>query len=159
MWHVLATDKHLKKFNSPEKKEEIARGFLVFQYLRSYHSAVYRLLERQPKAFLYLWQILNAAGTTDGAMEDKGQRLLKDMLYRAFSHVLDHHGEADDKHGTESIDSAIEQFLQRQDKKRSDEYFKELLTELFNEDSAGNLPSFYFSTACSADIPSEANND
>jgi hypothetical protein len=61
------------------------------------------------------------------------QRLLMEMFRRAFSHVLKSKADADDekdKHSFEDLDNAVENFIQRQDRKRSDDYLCHLLKTL-----------------------------
>ncbi|MFT4924912.1 MAG: putative KAP-like P-loop ATPase [Phenylobacterium sp.] len=143
MWQVL-------NVSSWVSDDYIAQRFLIFQYLRLYHGAVYRILERQPESFIHLLDVLNNTGAIEAAEE--GQRLLRDMFYRAFSHVLDHNSDNEDdkdKHGSESIDSAVDQFLQRQDRKRSDEYLKQLLKEAFTPEQL-NI-NYFFSTVPAKD--------
>ena len=138
MWQVLNASEWIKNI-------ETAKRFLIFQYIRLYHGAVYRILERQPQNFKYLLEVLSNANVIDS---DAGQRLLKDMFYRAFSHVLDHNSDKEEeqnKHGTESIDSAVEQFLQRQDRKRSDEHLKVLILDSFTLDGikSENISNYF----------------
>jgi hypothetical protein len=121
------------------KDDTEARQFVLFHYLQQYHRSIWRLLERQPKALHFLWGVLTStseadimSNTPDGfTMEDQG--LLIEIFRRAFSHVLKNHNVQnidDNKHGTEELDCVVGNFLQRQDRKRSDEYLCKMFKEL-----------------------------
>ena len=125
---------------------ENCRRLVMFQYLRQYHRPVWRILERQPKLLPELHRVL---ATDDlqlphsGIPENLDQddlRMTREIFSRAFSHVLkdtaqiwqqDTHGEEKAKKPTEeslthrrqSLDSVAQNFLDRLDRKRSDEYF------------------------------------
>jgi hypothetical protein len=117
-----------------------ARRFVLFHYLRQYHRPVWRLLERQPWSLHLLWAVLTGAQPGDinhkllpGVSADNraDQRLLEEIFFRAFSHVLKSPATEDkEKHGGESLEQAVQSFQQRRDRKRSDEHFKQLFGEL-----------------------------
>jgi hypothetical protein len=124
--------------------QETARRFVMFHYMQQYHRAVWRLLERQPDALPFLWAVVTCAepGAIEAISSDldpQAQRLLMEMFRRVFSHVLkntvDSNDDYDTKHGSEDLDCAVENFIQRQDRKRSDEYLCKMLTDLTGPDS------------------------
>lgn len=116
-------------------REEEARRFALFHYLRLYHRPVWRLLERQPKALHLLHNQLNQTEGPDRNWDEiddpEEQRLMEEFFFRAFSHVLKHRDPEDhEHHGRESLEAAVDSFLARQDRKRSDEQFRRLFLEL-----------------------------
>jgi len=105
--------------------------FIMFHYLKQYHPAVWRILERQPRALVPLYRVLN--NLPESATPDQGhllpvsaQRIVAEFFSREFSHVLAHtNGEPDSEllHGKQSLDKAVDDFFDRLDRKCSDEYF------------------------------------
>lgn len=123
-------------------KEE-TRRFVMFHYMQQYHRAVWRLLERQPDALPFLWAVVTYAepsaieGIDVSGLDGEEQGLLMEMFRRAFSHVLKSKAKPDqdeEKHGSEDLDTAVKHFIQRQDRKRSDEYLCGLIKKLISAD-------------------------
>ena len=116
--------------------DEQVRRFVMFHYIQQYHRAVWRLLERQPESLHFLWAVVNHASIGEIAnnapnnLAFKDQRLLMEMFRRAFSHVMATSNVEEDKHSFEDLDKAVENFNQRQDRKRSDEYLCKMLKQL-----------------------------
>ena len=116
-----------------------AKRFVLLQYLRHYHRPVWRLLERQPEAIRSLHDVLCGAGGLEplpggGHGSGDGQALLREIFFRAFSHVLRTRDPSkDDRHGTESLDEVVKRFNERRDRKRSDDNFRALFAELFTQ--------------------------
>jgi hypothetical protein len=115
-----------------------ARRFLLMQYLRSQHKAVWRLLERQRWALLFLTKVLSGSPqqTTPEVpgVSAADQRMLEHLLFRAFAHVLkDDEGDRA-QHGHIPIGEAVELLQQRIDRKRSDEVFKSQFLKYFAEE-------------------------
>jgi hypothetical protein len=114
-----------------------ARRFVLLQYLRHYHRPVWRLLERQPEAIRSLYDVLCGAEGLEPMSADElngsdDQTLLREIFFRAFSHVLKtKNPDAKDKHGTESLDEVVKRFNERRDRKRSDDNFRALFATLF----------------------------
>jgi|UPI00037F76B7 hypothetical protein len=113
--------------NNPD--EEVTAHFIMFHYLRLYHRPIWRLLERQPIAQRLLYAVLSNkvtfTETIDGISDLEEQRMMISFMQQAFAHVLKQDGgELREKtHHGESLADAICRFQQRQDRKRSDEYF------------------------------------
>ena len=64
------------------------------------------------------------------------QRLLEEIFFRAFSHVLGARDNEDQgHHGRESLEEAVRQFNHRRDRKRSDEHFRGLFGQLIRKDT------------------------
>ncbi len=148
-------------------KDTIARKFVLFHYLQQYHRSVWRILERQPGALPYLFAVLQSAAkgqfdlipddTKETNIDASAQRLLIEVFKRAFSHVLPHEQAPEDiddydsapkpsdkgKHGSEDLDAAIANFLDRQDRKRSDEYFRTAFLELVDANEHLNCHFLY----------------
>ena len=130
-----------------------ARRFVLYQYLRLYHRNIWRLLERQPTTLRLLWSILQQSPPTDGlglqGMDEADQRLLKQIFTRAFCHVLREDKPSDDiqpqSHRNQDMETAIKDFRERQDRKRSDEAFVALFREL--ELLPRDLPDHYLYAA------------
>jgi hypothetical protein len=118
-----------------------ASRFVLLQYLRQFHRPVWRLLERQPETIRQLYAVLQ--GETTGTEPDGNEALLTDagllreIFFRAFSHVLKT-PDADDKtkHGNETLESAVQSAIERRDRKRSDDTFRQLFCALFEQDCA-----------------------
>jgi hypothetical protein len=130
------------------QNEGEARQFLVFHYLRQYHRAIWRLLERQPETLQLLTAVLVQTGSLEPLdlkdIEEKDQRLLREFFSRAFSHVLADTSETEEQerfHRRQDIDAAIQAFTERQDRKRSDEHLRKLFAELIPAQT--NLPQRY----------------
>jgi len=122
-WGMLQSAKAVPA--EPKAALAFAQQFLLFQYLRYQHKAVWRLLERQPWALRILGKVLT------GTMPQKlpawvswdQQRMLEHLFVRSFAHILGHEGEQLDHHRYLSIAEAVELANQRIDRKRSDDYF------------------------------------
>lgn len=144
-------------------KGEEARRFVLFHYLRQYHRMVWRLLERQPETLRLLWRVLrkDAAEVAEGlgltSIDEADQRLLERLFTRAFSHVLRERAtieipEDPKLHRHQDMELAIKSFIERQDRKRSDEHFVRLFNEL--EPKPRALPDRYlYAAAQSAPNP------
>nr|VFK47295.1 MAG: KAP family P-loop domain-containing protein [Candidatus Kentron sp. TC] len=126
-----------------EEYQRAARRFLLFHYLRLYHRPVWRLLERQPWSLVILRAVIKGLPETERLNLPEGtdrdqQRLLWEFYFRAFSHVLGNPGGTGENerllHGNESLDDAVRNFQERQDRKRSDEYLCRLFIELIPEE-------------------------
>jgi transcription termination factor NusB len=114
----------------PAEETQILR-LILFLYLSLYHPAVWRILERQPWSLCILTQVLN--DTTNEYVDlpkhiDKeNQRMMASFFSQAFNHVLKHdhadNSQLDDKHRGVDLDKAVDLFLERIDRKGSDEYF------------------------------------
>lgn len=128
---------------------EEARRFVLYHYLRQYHRPVWRLLERQPWSLHLLWAVLNGASDADidqtrlpGHRPD--QRLLEEVFFRSFSHVLQTSDiDEQDRHGRESLEEAVRQFNYRRDRKRSDENFRILFRQLIRAETKLNPRHLY----------------
>ncbi|WP_295448319.1 P-loop NTPase fold protein [uncultured Thiodictyon sp.] len=122
-------------------RPEEDRRFVLYHYLRQYHRPVWRLLERQHWVLHLLWATLTGAADTDIARDrlpgDRAdQRLLEEIFYRAFSHILPtRQSENEERHGRESLEDAVRQFNERRDRKRSDENFRILFRQLIGADT------------------------
>nr|VFK33959.1 MAG: KAP family P-loop domain-containing protein [Candidatus Kentron sp. MB]VFK76524.1 MAG: KAP family P-loop domain-containing protein [Candidatus Kentron sp. MB] len=123
------------EYTVEQERERAVRRFLIFQYLRAYHSPVWRLLERQPWSLAILGAVIEGVSDAEPLPLpeeiDRGQqRLLWEFYFRAFSHVLVHPEGTDPgekegeriRQGKVSLEEAVEHFQERQDRKRSDEY-------------------------------------
>ncbi|WP_200382203.1 KAP family P-loop NTPase fold protein [Thiococcus pfennigii] len=111
-----------------------ARRFALLHYLRHYHRPVWRLLERQPEALQALFGVLCGAEGFEPISAGDEQGLLREIFFRAFSHVLQtKNPDLTDRHGNESLDEVVKRFHERRDRKRSDDNFRALFRELFDQ--------------------------
>ncbi len=138
-WAVLDA----KNWANTDEDEEEARRFVMFHYIQQYHRSVWRLLERQPVVLPFLYAVLRDAAVVDRevnvvhGLNAHEQRLLMEMFRRAFSHVLKNKADSDkeaEKHSFEDLDAAVENFIHRQDRKRSDDYLCYLFKVLIGAD-------------------------
>lgn len=143
-WQIIGAKDFVKTRNE-------CRLFVMYQYLQQYHHSVWRVLERQPKAFFYFWEVVTRANAADvvakrpKGLDPKSQDLLKEMFRRAFSHVLENTADPEtNKHGSEDIEQAVENFLHRLDRKRSDEYLCKILRKLVDAESAVLDPRYLY---------------
>ncbi len=127
-----------------EPRARHAKRFLLFQYLRTHHRPVWRILERQPWSLQLLTKVLGKGQTTDILLPEQidpdDQRLLEKLFFRSFSHVLrDDRGtkaDAERFHRHLPIAEAVELFEQRIDRKRSDDCFIENYRDLITSEMA-----------------------
>ena len=141
-WRILDA----KSWINEENIEE-ARRFVMFFYIQQYHRSIWRLLERQPEVLMYLKFVLGRDGAADKPKEIEGfgseqQQMLTEILKRAFSHILPNREDTNDdkdKHGSQKIDDAVTDFINRQDRKRSDEYLITLFEALIDINMPLNL--------------------
>jgi len=119
--------------------KDVFQRFIIFTYLRLYHSPVWRILERQPNSLPVLHRVLTRAEgeklPDESGLDDETQTVLKNFFFNAFSHVLSgKSGDGDDnRHGAITMERAVELFEQRLDRKRSDEKFVELFLDFVEE--------------------------
>ncbi|MBU0657091.1 MAG: hypothetical protein KJ914_18360 [Gammaproteobacteria bacterium] len=121
------------------ESEQLVGKLILFQYLGLYHPTVWRILERQPWALQILLRVLTDNSTDGGLALPDGyshadQRMMEHYFSRSFSHVLSHNSESaldDGKHRGLDMDKAVDLFLERIDRKRSDEMFAKLAMEVF----------------------------
>ena len=118
--------------------------FALFHYLRIYHRPVWRLLSHQSWTLELLCQVLtkpNASlGLVQGADEailSEEQAIAREMLVRAFFHVLSDDNVYDltpnePYHGSIPLAQAVQSFINRLDRKRSDQYFVNCLRQLIS---------------------------
>ncbi|GAB6040433.1 KAP family P-loop NTPase fold protein [Endothiovibrio diazotrophicus] len=117
---------------SPEPQR--ARRFILFHYLRLYHRPIWRLIERQPALVGLLLATLEDRPPSETATfvppgsDGDAQRMFRQFVLHDFMHVLNYRPVAEqDNFGTHhhhlSLDKAVEAFIQRVDRKRSDERF------------------------------------
>lgn len=117
---------------------------ILMQYLVLYHPAVWRILERQPWALKVMLAVLSGnelepSTLLDGA-SDLDQHVMRHFFARSFSHVLRQGDDEDsDKHRGLGLDRAVDLFLERIDRKRSDELFISHLKTAFNP--TDNVPA------------------
>jgi hypothetical protein len=105
---------------------ENCRCLVMFQYLRQYHRPVWRVLERQPTLLPLLQRVLigsPAPVAMPPSIDNDDLRLTREIFSRAFAHVLKHDRDDDKLHRGQSLDTAVDHFLERLDRRRSDEYF------------------------------------
>ena len=120
---------------------------ILFLYLSLYHPAVWRILERQPWSLCILNQVLNGTlnepVTLPEHTDKASQRMMEYFFSQAFSHVLKHEVQAstrastlaqDDKHHGLALNKAVDLFLERIDRKGSDEHFIFLSSQVFVPD-------------------------
>lgn len=117
-------------------KETLTR-FLLFHYLRIFHTPVWRLLERQPDMLKLLHYVLVGAKEVpeiDG-MDDDESSIVIEFFYRSFVHVLGKLPDDEKRiYRNMEIEQAVELFEQRIDRKKSDQYFKQLIKSYIDKD-------------------------
>ena len=123
--------------NAGEDHENHALRFILFHYLRRFHSSIWRILERQPQALLLLHRVLSNSPDPIPKLEffdPDDQRVLRELFEREFSHVLRDDGRGTDDdfkyHRNLPLDEAVRLFEARLDSKRSDEFFIHKFNEL-----------------------------
>jgi transcription termination factor NusB len=123
--------------------DQTIRRLILFQYLSLYHPAVWRILERQPWALQILRAVL--MGNTQEALSlptgysRADQRMMESYFSRSFAHILRHNSNdpsKDEKHRGVEMEKAVELFLERIDRKRSDEVFARLAQATFTNEDA-----------------------
>ncbi|MBL3599526.1 MAG: hypothetical protein JMN25_06625 [gamma proteobacterium endosymbiont of Lamellibrachia anaximandri] len=122
---------------------DLLRKLILFQYLRFNHRPVWRLLERQPQTLKLLNRTITGASETE-PLDMKGlklpdQRLAQEMFSRAFAHVLQDTSRGtttnlESRHRNMELEQAVNLFIDRLDRKRSDETFKTLFATVFGKD-------------------------
>jgi len=111
---------------------ENCRLLLMFQYLRQYHRPVWRILERQPELLPILHrELIDSPLPISGLpsyIDPDALHMTREIFSRAFSHVLKPLIDQDDPlyHRRQTLDVAVNRFLERLDRRRSDEYFIDL---------------------------------
>ena len=111
---------------------------ILFLYLSLYHPAVWRILERQPWALQVLISVL-MGNVSEKLNLPSGytraeQRMMEMYFSHSFSHILSHNTDdpsKNDKHRGLEMEKAVELFLERIDRKRSDEVFAKLAQATF----------------------------
>jgi hypothetical protein len=123
---------------SEETDAKFALRFILFNYLRLFHQPIWRILERQPYALSLLMRVL-FTGTQDKLQEredfkESDQKILRELFFREFSHVLGDESIDILHHKSLTTDQAVTLMYERQDRKRSDEFFIYKLREFENDD-------------------------
>lgn len=107
--------------------EENCRRLIMFQYLRTNHRPVWRLLEREPVLLQLLHRVLVGSPEPltglQGYMSNDDLRMTKEIFSQSFNHVLKHDADDMKLHRNQSLDKAVDRALERLDRKRSDQYF------------------------------------
>ncbi|RLJ22097.1 hypothetical protein DJ030_02680 [bacterium endosymbiont of Escarpia laminata] len=124
----------------------LLRQLILFQYLRLNHRPVWRLLERQPQTLKLLHRTITGASETEPldmeGLKLPDQRLAQEMFSRAFAHVLQDNNEPtlrgnstnlESRHRNMELEQAVNLFIDRLDRKRSDETFKTLFATVFSK--------------------------
>lgn len=134
---------NLHRLTATPENDQTVRRLILFQYLSLYHPAVWRVLERQPWALQILRAVLmgNMQETTSlpAGYSKADQRMMESYFSRSFAHILRHNStdpSKDDKHRGVEMEKAVELFLERIDRKRSDEVFARLAQETFTHEDA-----------------------
>lgn len=121
-----------------------ARKFILFHYLRMFHRPVWHLLERQPKSLMLLYRVLN--NDPERLPEDEGFQYDDQRMLREFLHVLRDDTTHKDNtrrkldedipkyHRNIDLSQAVQLFQERQDSKRSDEFFIEQFSMVVEPD-------------------------
>lgn len=128
MHHIKAT----------KEDDSNVRKLILFLYLSLYHPTVWRILERQPWALQVLVSVL-MGNVSEKLHLPEGytraeQRMMERYFSRSFSHILSHDTDEpakSDMHRGLEMEKAVELFLERIDRKRSDEVFAKLAQETF----------------------------
>lgn len=118
------------------------RRLVLFHYLRNFHRPVWRVLEREPETLKLLHHLLTNGSESEPprleSLEMDDQRLALEMFSRAFTHVL--RGLAEEKpektHRRMELEKAVELFVERVDRKRSDEVLKQLFDKLVSPEES-----------------------
>lgn len=108
--------------------EANCRRLVMFQYLRTNHRPVWRLLEREPVLLQLLHRVLvgNSSEPLNGLqgyMTKDDLRMTQEIFSRSFTHVLKHDDDDMKLHRNQSLEKAVDHALERLDRKRSDQYF------------------------------------
>jgi hypothetical protein len=111
------------------KTEENCRRLVMFQYLRTNHLPVWRLLEREPILLQLLLRVLvgNSNQPLKGLPNHLGKddlRMTEEIFSRSFGHVLKHDNPDEMKlHRGQTLEMAVDKALEKLDRRRSDQYF------------------------------------
>ena len=134
-WHLLPQG----------ERPEHAHLFALFHYLRLYHRPVWRLLSHQNWVLELLYRVLIKSDAKLGLLPDNSlsfaneQAMAKEMLARAFSHVLADSSDvttAERQHRNMPLEQAVQLFTEKLDRKRSDQCFIVYLRKLVRSDDA-----------------------
>lgn len=138
-------------FKPRTEANNLSTKFILLHYLRTFHNSVWRLLERQPCAILFLHRTMANVSNEDmipapegeadnPIFEERTQRILQKFFRRAFSHILPHDEKAttteittEHLHLDIPLEKAVELFTDRQDRKRSDEFFRKTFRVTFSD--------------------------
>ncbi|GAB6142154.1 hypothetical protein JCM14076_28830 [Methylosoma difficile] len=128
--------------------EANCRRLVMFQYLRTNHLPVWRLLEREPILLQLLQRVLvgNSNEPLKGLpnyLSTDDLRMTEEIFSRSFAHVLKHDNPDDLKlHRRQTLEIAVDKALEKLDRRRSDQYFVNWVNNggLVAED---NLPRMY----------------
>lgn len=133
----------LHRLTATAENDQTVRRLILFQYLSLYHPAVWRILERQPWALQILRAVLmgnmQEANSLPTGYSKADQRMMESYFSRSFAHILRHNStdpSKDEKHRGVEMEKAVELFLERIDRKRSDEVFARLAQETFTNADA-----------------------
>lgn len=139
-WNLLGFD----QLNKNETYFKKTQKLVLFTYLKLYHPHVWKILERQPNALPVFKLIMENNKSEDLRIPElrmEDQRILKEFFFKSFNHVLPDPNQEEtfgnntdnDKHGSLSLEKAVELFEKRLDRKRSDENFLKYTKALFEE--------------------------
>lgn len=128
-----------------EKNSEVIQ-LILFQYLALYHPSIWRILERQPWSLKIMFASLSENINDNIPLPDGFKRPDQHMMEQFFSHAFNHvikHESADgenksaslEKHRGLNLDKAIDLFLDRIDRKHSDEMFIIYMKKAFTHES------------------------
>ncbi|HXO28164.1 MAG TPA: P-loop NTPase fold protein [Thermoanaerobaculia bacterium] len=136
---------------------DFARRYLLFQYLRAQHKAVWRLLERQRWSLRLLGKVLTRTVEQQIQLPEtvvkEDQRMLEHIFIRAFEHILDHKGDQEDHHRFLPIAEAVNLAVERIDRKRSDECFAHYFIDLIG--TGMDLPEILLTLPAPPEAPAE----
>lgn len=128
----------------PKLKSEVMK-LIIYQYLRQYHEPVWRLIEREPKLFQLLRQVVldqtKKPLPNSNELENKSMMLIREMLGRRFTHILPNtRPEGEAMYRNMTMDKAVDHVLSNLDQKRSDRHFQVMMEEHILD---GELPVPY----------------
>ena len=142
--HTIPHTKEDDLNNDTETPNREILQLILLQYLVLYHPALWRILERQPWSLKIMFGVLTGNETDPHNLPegflDSDQHIMKHFFARSFSHVLkqgmkeDGIAEDGDKHRGMGLDSAVDLFLERIDRKHSDEFFIKHIDKAFVRD-------------------------
>ncbi len=137
---------------------------VMLHYLKQNHAAIWRILERQPFTLQILHAVLGKR-RLEGLDLPEGydvadQRMAAKSFARSFSHIL----QADIEDGSTlhldmDLNAAVDLFLHRKDRKRSDEFFRNWFQQKVKSNHSLHASFLYLLASDEGQLPADGERD